>query len=174
MDLKTVGSQQIEERRIRLVFILEKLGKAISQISLILESCNEDEFKQWTSVVGLAYFNVDSRKFAEMLEEKTIEIGKFTERIEEAVIKLRKLRLVEQNSEPLEKFSEEERRVGNGLFILSELGEEAPWFTPYGVGVVKIYGIRRKEGKVEFGIGNETPPILSWVTADRFWNEWPE
>jgi hypothetical protein len=37
---------------------------------------------------------------------------------------------------------------------------------------VKIYGIRRRDGKVEFGIGNEKPPILHWAEAKEFFDEW--
>jgi hypothetical protein len=82
---------------------------------------------------------------------------------------------VSQESEPFENFSRGERTVGRGLVTVGH-GSEAPWLTPFGVGLVKVYGIRRNKetGQVEFGIGNEEPPILGWVTADRFYDEWPQ
>jgi hypothetical protein len=80
---------------------------------------------------------------------------------------------VSQDSEPFENFTEGERTIHN-LLVLERPGTEAPWLTAHGAGFVKIYGIRRRDGVVEFGIGNETPPILGWVTADRFYDEWPQ
>lgn len=79
---------------------------------------------------------------------------------------------VSQESEPFENFTREERTVKGGLVVTK--GSEAPWLTSTGVGMVKVYGIRRCEGVVEFGIGNEEPSILGWVTADRFWPEFPD
>lgn len=78
-----------------------------------------------------------------------------------------------EESEPFENFTAEERTVGKGIAVVSQ-NSEVPWLTPYGVGLVKVYGIRRREGVVEFGIGNEEPPILGWVTADQFYHEFPD
>jgi len=81
---------------------------------------------------------------------------------------------VSQDSEPFEDFTEAERNI-HGLLIVKGPGTAVPWLNGYGACLVKIYGIRRSsEGKVEFGIGNEKPPILGWVTADRFFDEWPD
>lgn len=82
--------------------------------------------------------------------------------------------LVSQKSEPFENFTPEERTVGKGVTVVSQ-DSEAPWLTPFGAALVKVYGIRRRpDGVVEFGIGNEARPILGWVTADQFFDEWPD
>ena len=78
-----------------------------------------------------------------------------------------------QHSESFNDFTDEERTIACGLQV-DDPGTEAPWEGPYGVCMVKIYGIRRKNGVVEFGVGNETPPILDWVKADDFHYEWPD
>ena len=88
-------------------------------------------------------------------------------------LKKRKRKPVSQKSEPFENFTEGERNI-KGLVTVSAPGTEAPWLTPFGAGLVRIYGIRRREGKIEFGIGNEEPPILGWVTQDKFFDEWPD
>lgn len=76
--------------------------------------------------------------------------------------------------ESWDSFSEKERTVGDGITTVS-CGSEAPWLSPFGACLVKVYGIRRNEnGTVEFGVGNEQPPILAWVTAKDFYNEWPQ
>jgi len=80
---------------------------------------------------------------------------------------------VSQESESFESFTREERNI-QGLLTVEKSGQEAPWLTPFGASLVKIYGIRRnKDGEVEFGIGNEQPPILGWVKAEHFYYEWP-
>jgi hypothetical protein len=76
----------------------------------------------------------------------------------------------------MDEFTEAERtiRVDGSPVILSK-GSEAPWLSPLGACLVKVYDFRRREdGKVEFGVGNETPPILGWVTAEEFFDEWPQ
>ncbi len=97
------------------------------------------------------------------------------ERLKKEARRLRrkKNRPVSQKSEPFENFTERERNI-KGLVTVSAPGTEAPWLTPFGAGLVKIYGIRRRKGRVEFGIGNEEPPILGWVTKDEFYDEWPQ
>ncbi len=80
---------------------------------------------------------------------------------------------ISQESEPFENFTREERTI-QGLLVVSEAGTIAPWMTPYGAALVKIYGVRRHEGKVQFGIGNEEPPILGWVEALAFYDKWPD
>lgn len=84
--------------------------------------------------------------------------------------------VVSQESEPFDSFNEEERTIAGGLVVVKEAGTEAPWLGAFGACLVKVYGIRRntETDKVEFGIGNEAPPILGWVTADQFFNEWPQ
>ena len=65
--------------------------------------------------------------------------------------------------------------IVNGESIVLDAGTEAPWFGMYGVCFVRVYDTRRdKEGHVEFGVGNETLPILGYVRANRFYNEWPD
>lgn len=82
---------------------------------------------------------------------------------------------IDQTSESFDNFTVEERTIKiEDEPVLINKGSELPVFTPMGVDLVKVYGIRRKEGKVEFGIGNQTPPILGWVTADFFYHEWPD
>lgn len=105
--------------------------------------------------------------------ERKKRLAEQERKIEEAKKKARTEK-VSQKSEPFESFTEEERNI-QGLFVVEGPDEEAPWLTPYGVGLVKIYGIRRgKDGEVEFGIGNEEPPILGWVKDEHFYHEWPD
>lgn len=75
-----------------------------------------------------------------------------------------------------EAFSEEERTLDiDGFPEIVSSGFEAPWLTPFGTGLIRVYDIRRNEkGVVEFGVGNQTLPILSYVTSDKFYNEWPQ
>lgn len=80
---------------------------------------------------------------------------------------------VSQETEDFAAFSEAERNI-HGLLVVKGPGTEAPWLSGAGACLVKIYGIRRREGRVEFGIGNEHPPILGWVQARDFYREWPD
>ena len=78
-----------------------------------------------------------------------------------------------QESEPFENFTDKELTIANGLVTVKKSGTVAPWLSPYGACLIKVYGVRRKNNKVEFGIGNKKPPILGWVTAGEFFTEWP-
>lgn len=80
---------------------------------------------------------------------------------------------ISQESEPFENFTERERNI-KGLVTVESPGTEAPWMSPLGACLVKVFGIRRRNGRVEFGVGNEEPPILAWVTKDKFYDEWPD
>jgi len=82
---------------------------------------------------------------------------------------------VSQDTEDWATFSVEERRIGKGLLV-AEPDCEAPWLSAFGACLVKVYGIRRnaESGTVEFGVGNESPPILGWVTANDFYHQWPQ
>lgn len=55
-------------------------------------------------------------------------------------------------------------------------GAEMPWLTWGGAGFVKVYDMRwnEEENRVDFGVGNETLPILGWVQAKDFMDEWPK
>lgn len=67
----------------------------------------------------------------------------------------------------------DERRIKAGGVL--EPGDEAPWITAMGSCLVRVYDIRRGEdGRAEFGVGNETLPILAWVNAEDFFEEWPQ
>lgn len=79
-----------------------------------------------------------------------------------------------QESEPFENFTDKELTIANGLVIVKKSGTVAPWLGPYGACLIKVYGVRRKNNKVEFGVGNEKPPILAWITAGEFYTEWPD
>ena len=83
---------------------------------------------------------------------------------------------VSQESEPFQSFSASERTIAGGLVTIEKPGTKAPWLSPFGACLVKVYGIRRnpETNRVEFGIGNEKPPILGWVTEDKFYDEWPQ
>ena len=99
---------------------------------------------------------------------------------------------VSQTGEPLSGFSKAELSMPYGE-TLTGFPSEAPWFTPFGVGLVIILAVRRADdghvefgignqfsarrtddGHVEFGIGNQVPPILGWVEKSSFHNEWPD
>ena len=83
---------------------------------------------------------------------------------------------VSQETEPLDSFTEDERTIpvrGNPL-VVNEAGTEAPWMSAFGACLVKVYGMRRLEGQVQFGIGDEELPILGWVGAGDFYEEWPQ
>lgn len=58
--------------------------------------------------------------------------------------------------------------------VISPKGE-APWLGPFGACLVRVYEVRRAEdGTVEFGVGNEKPPVLGWVHKGSFYEEWPQ
>lgn len=81
---------------------------------------------------------------------------------------------VSQVGESLLGFSKAELSMPYGE-TLTGLPSEAPWLTPLGVGLVVIFAVRRADdGHVEFGIGNQAPPILAWVRKESFHNEWPD
>ena len=80
---------------------------------------------------------------------------------------------VPQESESFDGFTPQERNI-HDLLVVEKPGTEAPWLTPFGASLVKIFGIRRRNNRVEFGIGNRRRPIRAWVTADRFLEEWPQ
>ena len=65
-----------------------------------------------------------------------------------------------------------------GKFTSLKKGMEAPWLGAFGACFVKIWDIRRREdGVVEYGIGNETEPspdLIAWITAEKFYSEWPD
>jgi hypothetical protein len=61
-----------------------------------------------------------------------------------------------------------------GQPVVVEVGSEMPWLSGLGACLVKVHDIRETAGTVEYGIGNEEPPVLAWVTGDRFYNEWPD
>lgn len=96
-------------------------------------------------------------------------------RLEEEVRKQKtaRRRPVSQASEPFNAFTRKERNT-HGLLVVDKPGTEAPWEEEFGACVVKVFGIRRRKGRVEFGIGGRRRPIREWVTADRFANEWPQ
>jgi len=76
------------------------------------------------------------------------------------------MKKVSKSSEPFDNFTEEERniRVSGQQIIIEKPGIALPWLGPFGACLVKVYGIRHNDkGEVEFGIGNEAPPILGWV-----------
>lgn len=83
---------------------------------------------------------------------------------------------VHQGTQPLRTFSKAERVIGKGLIVVMEVPCEAPVLSGVGAGSCKIYGMRRRGNNlVEFGIGTETDSqILEWVTADDFYDEWPQ
>jgi hypothetical protein len=79
-----------------------------------------------------------------------------------------------QLSEPFGSFTQQERTVGKGITIIKAPGDEAPILSAFGAALVRVYGIRRKDGIVQFGVGNEEPPILDWIEANDFFDEWPD
>jgi len=83
---------------------------------------------------------------------------------------------VPQQGEPIENFTELERtiRTNEGRILFRGQPVEAPCLTPWGMGVVKIYAMKRGNSGVLFGVGNETPPILDWISAGKFSREWPD
>lgn len=82
-------------------------------------------------------------------------------------------------------YTEEERTIGKGLMLVEKIPCEAPWLGALGSGMIMIIGIRRKDGKVEFQVGDEKKkPYIDedskeedksvWVEADDFYDEWPQ
>jgi len=65
------------------------------------------------------------------------------------------------------------RRIPAGGALV--IGSEAPWMGVLGAFLVKVYDIRLDaEGSAEFGVGNKRPPVLAWVKAEDFFDEWPQ
>lgn len=89
-----------------------------------------------------------------------------------------------QHTEPLENFAAKKRTVADGTICFTEFGQLAPVRTPWGVDTVYMNGIRRKDGKVQFGIGKTAVDpkalspkhrkILNWVSGAVFYDEWPD
>jgi hypothetical protein len=73
---------------------------------------------------------------------------------------------VDQTSEQFEDFAEPERTLP-GSFVAIQ-GKEVPILTAMGSGMTTIHGIRRRDGQVEFGIGDKDGPIVNWLTAKQF------
>lgn len=82
---------------------------------------------------------------------------------------------LKKQSAHFQAFSKEERTIKvDGESLILDAGTEAPWLSGLGACLIRVYDIRRNEkGQVEFGIGNETLPILGYVSAKAFFNEWP-
>ncbi len=81
---------------------------------------------------------------------------------------------IPQESEPFENFTVEERTIRvDGTSHLLGREMNAPVRSPYGVTVVRVRGIRRHDGAVQFGVGDKEGPILDWITKSEFWHEWP-
>jgi len=79
---------------------------------------------------------------------------------------------VSQIGAPIYTFTKEERTVGYGILVVEDFPCEAPWMGSMGACLVKIYAMRRRGDLVEFGVGNEEPPILAWIQANDFADEW--
>ncbi|MBD3208587.1 MAG: hypothetical protein GF370_03985 [Candidatus Nealsonbacteria bacterium] len=87
------------------------------------------------------------------------------------------MKKVSQESEPFNNFTREERsvRISGRSEIIGKPGTVLPWLGAFGACLVKVYGIRHdNKGEVEFGIGNEEPPILGWVKKEDFYHKWPD
>ncbi len=91
----------------------------------------------------------------------------------ELEIKIDEMTKVSQTYQSVTHFTKEERTVGPGVEI-TKYGQEVPWMTPLGAGMIKVWGMRRRGNRVEYGVGDRTMPILAWVTADEFYKEWPK
>ena len=79
----------------------------------------------------------------------------------------------------VEHFTLTERTLVSGFLTVGRSPVEAPLsdraLDGLGIRIVSIHAMRRTEGGVvEFGIGNEAPPILAWVTRDKFSDWWPD
>ncbi len=74
-----------------------------------------------------------------------------------------------------QEFPKSERTIKvEGESLVLDVGVEAPWLSPFGACLIRIYDIRRNaEGDVQFGVGNKTLPILGYVKAEAFYDEWP-
>jgi len=83
---------------------------------------------------------------------------------------------LQSRTKTFEAIPEENRTLNiQGEKLLLRAGTEAPIMTPYGVGLIRVYDVRKKDnGDLEFGIGNETLPILCYLPLNRFYNEWPD
>jgi len=164
--------ERLKQLAIEHAGVAGRLCQALETLLQYFTKCAPESEAVQTSIastVGIDWLD----EIATHLEEGTTELLTRLRLVEGASSELKEISEVDQTSEPFENFTEEERTIGEGLVIVAKSGTEAPWINPYGVNLVKIYGIRRKNGRVEFGIGNETPPILAWVTANCFHYEWP-
>lgn len=101
------------------------------------------------------------------LREKQRKINALLAEVEEGL-------KVCQETDDIKNFTKDERTIGKGVMVVEKLGQKAPWLNGFGACLIKIYGIRRRGDLVEFGIGNEEPPILGWVKANDFFEEWPD
>jgi hypothetical protein len=102
------------------------------------------------------YFADDGKEFATQLQCENYELA---QRLERA---------------GLSNFTKQELTIGRGLTTVDHLPFEAPWMNGMGACTVKIFEVKRDDGVVKFGVGNEIPPILAWVVADDFYEEWPD
>jgi hypothetical protein len=71
-------------------------------------------------------------------------------------------------------FTRQELTIGKGLTTIDHLPFQAPWMNALGSCFVNVYEVKRENGVVKFGVGNEKPPVLVWVDADDFYDEWPK
>lgn len=100
------------------------------------------------------YFSDDGKEFETRQEAQDYELG---------------LKLKENG---LSGFSKSELTIGNGVDIVDHLPFEAPWLGAMGACMVKIFEIKRDDkGSVLFGVGNEEPPVVAWVSANDFFDE---
>lgn len=103
------------------------------------------------------YFSDDGKEFATASEVEDYEL---------------RLKL---EAAGLSNFTKQELTIGHGLGVVDHLPFEAPWMGSLGSCLVNIYEVKREDdGSVKFGVGNEQPPILDWVSANDFYHEWPK
>ena len=151
----------------------EKLCQLANQLSAALNRWAAEPMATRESVASAANLDGDYLTIVlRLLHQQQGELSPIIKELEGALPKLAKLAEVEQVSEPFEGFTRQERTI-HGSLVVEKSGTKAPWPTSVGVGVITIFGIRRRNGRVEFGIGSEKRPILDWVTPDRFHPEWP-
>lgn len=81
---------------------------------------------------------------------------------------------VSQEGHPISAFTAAELGILPGGKKISSLPAQAPWMSAGGACMVKVYAVRRRGKRVEFGIGNEELPILGWVEKSAFYGEWPK
>ncbi len=83
---------------------------------------------------------------------------------------------LQRRAKTFESIPEEERSINvSGEKIILDVGSEAPVLTGWGVVSVRVYDARRNEyGAVEFGVGNETLPVLSYASKEAFYHEWAD